>query len=214
MGAAGCEHLFHHHDNAEVEINFDSTAPGKLPEGWKVAETAGKGKTAKWSVVKDSTAPSGGNALALIETKNSGRTFNLLIAEEMGSYKDMEIELKIKSVSGKQDQGGGFIWRAKDADNYYVARWNPLEDNFRVYYVKNGKRQQIASAKIKADPNKWHEMEIKHFGTTIIAEFDDKELLKIEDKTFTKAGKVGLWTKADAATKFDDFVIKLEADDD
>jgi len=136
------------------------------------------------------------------------------LSSEMGSYKDMEIELKIKSVSGKQDQGGGFIWRAKDADNYYVARWNPLEDNFRVYYVKNGKRQQIASAKIKADPNKWHEMEIKHFGTTIIAEFDDKELLKIEDKTFTKAGKVGLWTKADAATKFDDFVIKLEADDD
>jgi hypothetical protein len=215
FGAVGCEHLFHHHDDDdknEVEINFDDTELGALPNDWTVAETAGKGKTAKWRVVEDKTAPSGKKAL-YVKSGNSGHTFNLIIAEKM-EYKDLEVEVKVKAVKGKQDQGGGPIWRVQDADNYYVARWNPLEDNFRIYYVKNGKRRQIASANIKADPKKWHEIEIKHIGDKIIAEFDDKKVIEVENAIFPQAGKVGLWTKADASSKFDDFKVELEEEDD
>jgi hypothetical protein len=117
-------------------------------------------------------------------------------------------------MAGKEDQGGGPIWRAKDADNYYIARWNPLEKNFRVYFVKDGRRKRLASADIDVDPGKWHEIEIEHVGNKIVAEFDDKKLIEIKDSTFTEAGMVGLWTKADAATAFDDFEIEAEEDND
>jgi hypothetical protein len=119
----------------------------------------------------------------------------------------------VKAMTGDEDQGGGPIWRAKDADNYYIARWNPLEDNFRIYFVKGGRRIQLASADIKADPKKWHEIEIKHVGNHIIAKFDKKKILKLDDDTFGEAGKVGLWTKADAATAFDNFKAEAETAD-
>jgi hypothetical protein len=116
-------------------------------------------------------------------------------------------------MTGKEDQGGGPIWRAKDADNYYIARWNPLEKNFRVYYVKDGRRKQLASADIETDSGKWHEIEIKHVGNKIVAEFDDEKVIEIEDSTFAEGGMVGLWTKADAATAFDDFEVETEEED-
>ncbi len=214
LGLVGCETLFHgEEDENEVVMSFDDAAVGTVPAGWRIAETAGKGKTAKWAVVKDESAPSKPNVLAVTETKNSGHTFNLAIAEN-ATYKDLEVELKVKAVSGKQDQGGGPMWRVQDENNYYVARWNPLEDNFRVYYVKNGKRRQIASAKVKADPKKWHEIEVEHVGNTIVAEFDDKKLIEVKDSTFSEAGKIGLWTKADAATKFDKVEVKTEEEGD
>ncbi len=195
----------------EKKWSFEKSDIGLVPKGWKVAETNGKGKTAIWEVVSEGAESK--KAIAITENKNSGSTYNLLIATET-NYKNLEIELKVKSMTGKQDQGGGPIWRAKDADNYYIARWNPLEDNFRVYYVKDGKRTQLASADIKTDPSKWHEIEIEHIGNMIIAEFDDEKVIEIEDSTFTEGGMVGLWTKADAATAFDDFEVEIEDDND
>jgi hypothetical protein len=106
------------------------------------------------------------------------------------------------------DQGGGLIWRVKDHDNYYIARWNPLEDNFRVYYVKEGRRVQLDSANVKADFAKWHTIKIEQRGDAIACYLDGEKLLEVKDKTFAEAGGVGLWTKADAATAFDDLVIR------
>ena len=110
--------------------------------------------------------------------------------------------------AGVVDQGGGLIWRVKDHDNYYIARWNPLEDNFRVYYVKEGRRVQLDSANVKADPTKWHTIKIEQRGDAIACYLDEEKLLALKDKTFAEAGGVGLWTKADAATAFDDLVIR------
>lgn len=128
------------------------------------------------------------------------------------AFPNGEITKIEKEVEG-EDPGGGPIWRAKDADNYYVSRWNPLENNFRVYYVKDGRRVQLATADIKTDPGKWHEIEIEHVGNNIVAEFDDEKVIEIEDSTFSQGGMVGLWTKADASTAFDDFEVETEADD-
>lgn len=191
--------------------SFETNEAGSVPEGWKVAETAGRGRTATWGVVSDGFESE--KAVAVTRTKNSGSTYNLLIAKGT-NHRDLEVELKVKAISGREDQGGGPIWRVKDANNYYIARWNPLENNFRVYYVKDGRRRQLASADIQADPAKWHEIEIEHTGNRITAEFDDKKVIEIEDSTFTEAGMVGLWTKADATTAFDDFEVEIEADDD
>jgi len=200
-----------HVENCEIEWTFDKEQLGGIPGNWKVAETAGTGKTATWKIITDQSSPGKPQAVAVVESKNSGHTFNLLIAERT-KFKDIEIEVKVKAVGGKEDQGGGPIWRAKDADNYYICRWNPLEKNFRVYVVKNGKRKQLGSAKVDADNSAWHEIEIKHNGTKIAAEFDDKKLIVLEDDTFQDAGMVGLWTKADATTAFDNFEVEV-ADD-
>jgi len=199
----GCAAPGGHVKAVEAEWSFDSDGLGGVPHGWKVAETNGAGKTAHWEVIQEGEA----KVVAVTKTENRGHTFNLLIAEQT-HYRDLEVEVKIKALSGEEDQGGGPIWRAIDADNYYIARWNPLEKNFRVYYVRDGHRKQLASADVDAAADAWHTIEIEHVGSRIVAEFDDVKLLEVEDTTFTEAGKVGLWTKADAATAFDDFEVE------
>lgn len=199
-------------DGYKFECSFDKAKLGVVPTGWRVAETASAGKPAKWAVIEGGSAEGNPQAIAITENSNRGRTYNLLIANGT-EFKDLEVEVMVKAMTGKQDQGGGPIWRAKDADNYYIARWNPLEDNFRIYFVKGGRRTQLASADIEADPKKWHEIEIKHVGNHIIAEFDKKKILELDDDTFGEAGMVGLWTKADAATAFDDFEAEEETAD-
>ena len=199
-------------EKGEVEWTFEDTKVGAIPKGWVIAETAGEGHLATWKVMQVDGAPSGKHVLALTKTKNSGHTFNLAIVKEQ-KFKDLEIELKVKAMTGEEDQGGGPIWRVKDANNYYICRWNPLENNFRVYYVKNGRRKQLASANVKTDSSKWHEIKIEMEGDEIEAYFDDKKLIETEDSTFTEEGYVGIWTKADAASQFDDLEVEVEEDE-
>jgi hypothetical protein len=194
-------------DTVTLTYSFERNQPGSVPVEWHAAETNGKGKKATWKVIPGGCKSK--KAIAITENTNSGQTYNLLIGRKIEN-KNLKVSVMVKSMTGKQDQGGGPIWRAKDADNYYIARWNPLEDNFRVYYVKDGKRVQLGSAEIKTDASKWHEIEIEHVGSKIVAEFDNKKVIEIEDTTFSEAGMVGLWTKADAATAFDDFKVKIE----
>lgn len=186
--------------------NFDSEAAGEIPTGWSVAETASTGAPAKWEIVEDTSAPSKPQAVAVTQTKNRGRTYNLLIAEDT-RYRDVGLRVMVKAGTGQEDQGGGPIWRAQDADNYYIARWNPLENNFRVYYVKGGRRKQIGSADVDVDPEQWHEIAIEHRDTTIKASLDGRLLIEVETDVFTDAGMIGLWTKADAVTSFDDVSV-------
>jgi hypothetical protein len=186
---------------------FDRVAPGKLPGGWKVAETNGKGKPGTWQVVRDPNAPSAPNVLALTKTENTRNTYNLLLAGRT-RYQDLELEVKVKAVSGKEDQGGGPLWRAADPNNYYLTRWNPLENNLRLYYVQAAKRTQIANADITTDPKAWHTLKVTHIGNKITVAFDGKTLIEKEDATFSAPGRIGLWTKADAATAFDDLKVE------
>jgi len=126
------------------------------------------------------------------------------VLEDKG-FSDVDVSVKVKPISGKEDQTGGLIFRAKDAKNYYLVRSNGLEDNYRLYTITDGKRKQIASTKV--DPPKvgeWHTLRVVAKGTKIQAYIGDKLFIDHEDATF-KAGTVGLWTKADSVTEFDDF---------
>ena len=189
----------------ETVFNFDSDAVGSLPEGWSNQKT-GKGGLGKWSVMADPTAPSQPNVLAQTSKENPGYHFNVAVAEE-ASFSDVEIELQFKAIDGQEDQGGGPVWRYKDADNYYVCRANPLESNFRVYKVVDGNRKQMQSAKVDIPANVWHSLKVKNVGNHIQCWYDGKLYLDVTDESFT-SGKVGLWTKADAVTWFDD--VKVE----
>ncbi len=190
-----------------TEGTFDDVEVGRLPAGWKVEANHPKGRPADWSVQKDATAPSGGQVLALeINDYNRG-TFNICWTNQ-SSFQDGIVEVKVKAREGSVDQGGGPIWRVQDKDNYYIARWNPLEDNFRVYYVKESKRVQLGSATAELPADQWHTITIHHHGNQILAYLNGEKQLELSDSTFPGAGGVGIWTKADAASSFDDFEIK------
>lgn len=195
-----------------AEWNFDKDEVGKAPPGWRVAETKPSGKTGKWSVVADENAPSKPNVLRL-DTQAEGGTFNLFIAEK-SSFKDLDLRVRVKAVSGNEDQGGGLIWRAKDENNYYICRINPLEENFRVYKVVDGKRSQIQSEKIETKTGQWYEVRAVMTGDHIECFVDGKPYLHAHDDTFKDGGMVGLWTKADASSVFDNIAVYAPPSDD
>jgi len=190
--------------DSDKKWTFENSPTNTIPTGWIVGETNGKKTPATWEVIKRSDKK--GQCVAITTNKNSGDTFNLLLAKNT-TIKDVEISVLLKAIAGKEDQGGGLVWRLTDTNNYYICRWNPLEDNIRLYVVKEGKRTQLASATIKAKTSIWHEIEVDQEGAKIKIEFDDKEVISFTDTTFTKAGMVGLWVKADGRTQFDSFEI-------
>jgi hypothetical protein len=179
-------------------IRFDDAEPGQEPKGWTLTKT-GKGDP-KWTVEKDDSAPSRPNVL-----KQSGEATYPVALKDDTHLKDGFIEVKFKAVSGKEDQAGGLIWRAKDADNYYVARANALEDNVTIYHTINGKRTEKMRAKVKVAPNQWHSLRVEFSGNQFHVLLNGKPALHWGDDTLRDAGKVGLWTKADSVTLFDDF---------
>ncbi len=147
----------------------------------------------------DASAVSSDHVLALprVPRFRSG-TFNLCWTDGV-RVRNGEITVKVKARTGDVDRGGGPIWQVQDANNYYIARWNPLEDNLRIYYVKNGRRVQLASADVEADPAQWHTIAIEHEGDEIACSFDGRQLLTVKDTTIGREGGVGVWTKAAAA---------------
>ena len=178
-------------------FNFDADKAGEAPKGWEAA-------VGVWKVAADDTAPSKPNVLAQ-SAEGPGSQFNIALAGDT-AFKDLDLTVRMKAVAGKADQGGGPVWRAKDAKNYYVCRWNPLEDNFRLYKVVDGKRTQLANADLKAEPG-WRTIRVTMRGEQIECYLDGKKVVEAKDDTFKDAGKVGLWTKADAATNFDDLTV-------
>ena len=179
-------------------VNFDDAKPGEAPAGWTATKT-GRGEP-KWTVEKDDSAPSKPNVL-----KQSGEaTFPVALKDDT-SLKVGFVEVKFKPVSGKEDQAGGVIWRAKDADNYYIARANALEDNVTIYHTIKGKRVSFRNTNTKVASGVWHTLRVDFAGNKFTVTFDGKKVIEATDDSFADAGKVGVWTKADSVTLFDDF---------
>jgi hypothetical protein len=191
----------------EKVLTLDKNDLGKPPSGWTVAKT-GKGEGSVWKVVADVTAPSK-SGLVLAQTAESpSAVFNLCIMNN-AKAKDVEIRVAFKAMRGKVDQGGGLVWRYQDANNYYIARMNPLEDNYRVYKVVAGKRIQLETKEnIKVAAGEWHVLKIRQRGDHIECFLDGHKHLDTRDNTFARTGSVGLWTKADAQTHFDGFQVR------
>lgn len=197
-----------HPSSVRVYDFEDTSCCGVAPrEKWDATQTNPSEKPAQWNTYASSSAASGHMALSARGPDSGGsNTFSILIARDT-SYRDLELSVKIQPFEGKEDQGGGLIWRVKDANNYYVARWNPLENNLRVYTVKDGVRGQLASQDIKVEKAGWHTLAVSDVGSKISARLDEGEWLEVQDATFADTGSVGLWLKADAATWFDDLRI-------
>ena len=180
-------------------VNFDSMKTGSPPAGWTATKT-GTGRE-QWTIETDSTAPSGPNVL-----KQSGTaTFPLCLKDDT-NIKDGFVQVKFKALAGKEDQAGGLVWRAKDANNYYVARANALENNVTVYHTMNGRRTETKRARMTVAPGQWHALRVEFQGNHFTVSLNAQKALDWDDETFKDAGKVGVWTKADSITVFDDFM--------
>jgi hypothetical protein len=183
---------------AAETVNFDDTKAGVPPPGWTATQT-GSGM-AKWSVEKDASAPSKPNVL-----KQSGQATFPVCFKNDTNIKDGFVEVKFKPIAGKEDQAGGVIWRLKDANNYYIARANALENNVTIYYTIRGNRTEKKRTNMKVASGEWHTLRVDFVGNQFTVTFDGKKAIQWDDDTFKNAGKVGVWTKADSITEFDDF---------
>ena len=197
-----------------VTLNFESDSLGRLPSGWTAVMTH-LGGPPQWEVRKDDTAPSKSHVLAQLSRDGTSSRFPLAIVENR-AFKDGELSVKFKPVSGKTDQAGGLVWRYRDPNNYYLVRANALENNVVLYKVENGSRVALApkgtppktyGVKHKVPSQSWSILKVAFRGPRFQVYFDRKKLFEVEDTTFAGPGKVGLWTKADSVTYFDDFRI-------
>lgn len=186
----------------EVHWKFEDAKIGELPKGWSSAKT-GQGTGSVWKVVEDPAAPAGPKVLAQTSPDGPNGLFNLCVAAEP-KLADVDLSVSLKATAGKTDQGGGLVWRYQDADNYYVTRLNPLEGDFRLFHVIKGKRTQLGkTVKVEEPAGKWHSIRVVHQADRIQYYLNGNRHFDIQDGTIREAGRIGLWTKADAQTSFD-----------
>ena len=191
---------------ATQPVDFNADGVGSPPKGWTITMT-GKGKP-KWTVERDDTAPSKGQVL-----KQSGKATYPLALKDGTSIRDGFVGVKFKAVAGTEDRAGGLVWRARDANNYYVVRANALEDNVVLYKTVNGVRGSLDivgqksgyGVKVPVPANQWLSVRVDFAGTRFKVTFIGKRLSEVDDATFRDSGMVGLWTKADSVTAFDGF---------
>lgn len=185
---------------------FDDAIAGQVPAGFRLTEVGGTGTPATWAVVADPSAPSQPHAFGITESKNTKKTYNLALVEGT-RYGDVDLQVMVKAGTGALNQGGGVIWRVTDTENYYIARWDPLEDNAYLYIVRGGVRTALAKLDLELDTEAWHTLRVVAEGPRIELYIDDKPMLTAQNAELTLPGMIGLWTKSDAATLFDDLTV-------
>jgi hypothetical protein len=181
-------------DNAKKTWTFDDGDAGVIAMGFT-------NEVGEWKVVTTSE----GKVLAQT-ARSPNPVFNVTLISDTNA-KDVDISVRMKAIAGENDQGGGLVWRAKDAKNYYVARNNPLRaGTYNLYKVVDGKRSEIKGVTLKRTEG-WHTLRIVMTGDHIECYYDGKKYLEADDSTFPDAGKIGLWSKSDAQSQFDDLTL-------
>jgi hypothetical protein len=194
-------------------LNFEAAAIGRVPIEWIVAMTS-EGGQPRWEVVRDATSPVGEKVLAQVSDDRTSGRFPLAIYEGVEAV-DGSVSARFKPISGRVDQAAGLVWRYRDPGNYYIVRANALENNVVLYKVENGLRIPLPpvgqgddyGVEHRVPAQSWSTLEVAFGGTRFVVTFDGAPLFEVEDSTFTSAGKVGLWTKADSVTYFDGFEV-------
>jgi len=195
---------------ADTVFTFDNEKTGELPAGWTQYFT-GTGTKTDWKIVDDN----GNKVLAQLSEENIEDHFNEIVYDEL-KLKNVELEVRIKGFKGEMDKGGGFVWRFIDKNNHYIVRENPEEDNVVLYKMENGVRTDLPLVDkgktygVKVPPLglDWNTLKLIVKNDLFTVYLNNEELFQVKDTTFTKAGKIGLWTKADAVSYFDDFKVK------
>lgn len=192
--------------------DFEDTSPGGLPSGWS-QQAWGEGKT-HWEVLETDS----GHVLAQVASGNPNRHFNLVVYDPL-RVRNVTLKVRLRAAGGLQDQGGGFVWRYQDERNHYIVRANPLENNVVAYKMEDGIRTDLPrvglgrSYGVQTDlpGTEWLTLQVDVMNEAFVVRLDGRELFRVVDDTHSGPGKVGLWTKADAVTWFDDFSVRVRA---
>ncbi len=190
--------------SAAQAVNFDSDATGVPPSDWTCGVT-GRGNP-RWTVESHPDSPSAPNVLM-----QSGAGDFPWCVRTGSAVQDGFVEVKFKPIRGREDQAGGIVWRWKDGNNYYVARANALENNVSLYYTQGGTRRTLKYVDAPVAPDAWHLLRVEFKGTRIHVLLDGKAAIELDDAHISGAGSVGVWTKADSVTAFDDFSFGASA---
>jgi hypothetical protein len=196
------------------KVDFDDQRAGDPPRGFSCGLT-GQGRPGVWRVVRDETSVSRPNVLAQTDPDATSYRFPVCVLDAVTTT-DVDVSVRFKPIRGVKDQAAGIVWRYRDADNYYVARANALEDNVVLYKVERGKRTDLDpkgsgpfayGKKVDVPSGAWSTLHVAARGSLFAVSLDDHRLFEVEDSTFSGPGKVGVWTKADSLTHFDDFSV-------
>ncbi len=186
--------------------DFEQDQAGGPPAGFSFGRT-GEGRLGRWVVVLDQAAPSGTHVLAQTDADSTDYRFPVAVADAQ-IVKDLRLSVRCKPISGQGDQAAGLVFRYQDENNYYVTRANALEGNIRFYKVVNGRRHQLAGWNGPVTANAWHDYRVEVHGDHVDVSWDGQKVIATRDGTFSAAGKVGVWTKADSVTYFDTLSVE------
>ncbi|MDH4305833.1 MAG: hypothetical protein OEV53_17400 [Nitrospira sp.] len=192
---------------SEVQVwNFDQDSPSTAPAGFHIGTLFDGRPAGDWQVISSDKATSPPHVLAQLHGKGAEHAYKLVLVQGTEA-EDIELSVMLLPIAGKADMGGGLLWRAADDRNYYLVRANPLEQNIRVYRVVNGVRHMIQNFDHVIDIRQWHRLRVQMRGCDARVWFDEQAVFTLCDRTFAK-GYVGLWTKSDAITYFDDLQLQ------
>jgi hypothetical protein len=192
------------------KMDFTQDARDQPPKGFEFGYTAGVGKPGKWVVQADGS----NKVLAQTDPDSTRSRFPVAVLSDV-SAADVDLSVRFKPVSGRVDQAAGLVWRYQNQDNYYIVRANALEDNVVLYKVEGGRRTDLPvkgegrtyGKKSEVPAGQWSTLRVVANGRLFEVYFNGSKLYEVEDATFAKAGKVGVWTKADSVTQFDDLTV-------
>ena len=184
---------------------FDSSSIGQPPAGFSFGRT-GSGRPGRWVVRAAADAPSAPNVLAQEDSDRTDYRFPVAVADGR-SFGDVSVAVRCKPVSGRVDRACGLVWRYQDENNYYLTRANALEDNVCWYYVQNGRRVEVKRVHVPVRSGVWHSLRADMRGDHIEVYFNNQKLIDVHDSRFTAPGWVGVWTKADSHTLFDNLTV-------
>jgi hypothetical protein len=189
-------------DNVTRVWTFDDDPPERLPPKFQVGTLFDGRPAGEWKILQTEAAKTGAHVLGQLMGKGAEHAYKVLLTQGTTAT-DLDVQVSFLPISGKADMGGGLIWRAADDRNYYLARANPLEQNIRLYRVVKGVRHMLNNFDQTIDVRHWHTLRVVNRGCRIEVFYDEKRVIDLCDHTFTH-GQVGLWTKSDAVTYFDD----------
>ena len=195
-------------ENTTHVWTFDNDPAKTLPAEFKIGTLFDGRLAGEWKVTETDRAQSAPHVLAQLLGKGAEHAYKTVLIDGTNAS-DLDLQVSLLPIDGKADMGGGLIWRASDDRNYYLARANPLEQNIRIYRVVKGVRHMLKNFDHVINIRQWHTLRVITKGCQVQVFFDEKQVFDLCDQTFT-AGQVGLWTKSDAVTYFDDLKVKIE----
>ena len=195
---------------ATRKVDFSQDAIDQPPKGFEFAHTARVGRPGKWIVQNEGT----NKVLAQTDADSTRSRFPVAVLSDVVTA-DSDLSVRFKPISGRVDQAAGLVWRYQNQDNYYIVRANALEDNVVLYKVENGRRTDLPvkgegrtyGKKTELPAAQWSTLRVVASGGLFEVYLNGAKLYEVEDVTFPRPGKVGVWTKADSVTQFDDLTI-------